>query len=120
MGLSPAQQQQQQQQQRGIASASTHPSSSSSSDLQDMPVNAFAEHHLLEPSGPDVAASRQALQQFLSSQEFAALQANLLQQQQQQLKRGILVVAGGRKLTTHLVVLLKVGAWHMYSRHINC
>ncbi|WIA36793.1 hypothetical protein OEZ86_008048 [Tetradesmus obliquus] len=64
---------------------------------------------MVQPSQQDVAASRAALQQFLASPEVAAEQARLQQQQQQQRSsRGILVVAGGRKLTTHLVVLLKV------------
>lgn len=79
-------------------------SGESNGSLQGSSHNASGQH-LLQPDNPEVAASRQAVQQFLSSPEFAAEHERM---QQQQPSRGILVSAGGKGLTTQLVVLLKV------------
>jgi hypothetical protein len=101
------------------AAGSSRRNSNSNSASRDNMQNSSSHTqgtHLLQPSDPDVAASRQALQQFLSSKEFAALQADMQQQQQQRHRsRGILVVAGGKKLTTHVIVLLKVFLWLLHQ-----
>lgn len=66
--------------------------------------------HLERPINATVAASRRALQRYLSGRRFVTLHDSMLEQQQRHSRRGILIAAGGKVLLAQVVVLLKVRA----------